>query len=122
MTGCARYAAQEKKIFRNYKVQSGVIDYMVKREEAVASIGFDGNAALVDKSMKKKYSAMNTADLAGAGFFRAATISALYSDDPSELDLVADSYNRLSGSSYAAEAMPRLFGVARVSVQKAVVL
>ena len=91
---------------------------MVTREEAVASIGFDGNAALVDKSMKKKYSAMNTADLAGAGFFRAATISALYSDDPSELDLVADSYNRLSGSSYAAEAMPRLFGVARVSVQK----
>lgn len=95
---------------------------MVTREEAVASIGFDGNAALVDKSMKKKYSAMNTADLAGAGFFRAATISALYSDDPSELDLVADSYNRLSGSSYAAEAIPRLFGVARVSVQKAVVL
>ncbi len=95
---------------------------MVTREEAVASIGFDGNAALVDKSMKKKYAAMNTAELASAGFFRAATVSALYSDNPEELELVADAYNRLSGSSYTAETMPRLFGVARVSVQKAVVL
>lgn len=95
---------------------------MVTREEAVASIGFDGNAALVDKSMKKKYAAMNTASLAEAGFFRAATVSALYADDASELDLVADAYNRLAGTSYAADALPRLFGVARVSVQKAVSL
>lgn len=95
---------------------------MVTREEAVASIGFDGNAALVDRSMKRKYAAMNTAELAEAGFFRAATVSALYSDEPSELELVADAYNRLSGSSYAADALPRLFGVARVSVQKTVAL
>lgn len=95
---------------------------MVTREEAVASIGFDGNAALVDKKMKKKYAAMNTAALAEAGFFRAATVSALYSDEPSELELVADAYNRLAGSSYAADTLPRLFGVARVSVQKTVAL
>ena len=95
---------------------------MVTRNEAVASIGFDGNAALVDKSMKKKYVSMSTAALAAEGFFRAAAISALYSGDPEEMELVADTFNRKSGSSYSAEAIPRLFGVARVSVQKSVVL
>lgn len=95
---------------------------MVTREQAVASIGFDGNAALVDKAMKRNYAAMDTAALAAAGFFRAATISALYSGDPQELNLVADAYNRLSGSSYTSESIPRLFGVALVTVQKSVEL
>lgn len=95
---------------------------MVTREEAVASIGFDGNAALVDKVMKKKYSAMNTTELATAGFFRAATVSALYMEEPRELELVANTYNQLAGTTYTAEAMPRLFGVAKVSVPKAIVL
>ncbi|HHU36087.1 MAG TPA: hypothetical protein GXZ47_02540 [Treponema sp.] len=95
---------------------------MVTREEAVASIGFDGNAALVDKIMKKKYSSMNTEELAAAGFFRAATISALYVEDQGELEMVADIYNRLAGTTYAADTMPRLFGVARVTVPKSIVL
>lgn len=95
---------------------------MVTRDEAVASIGFDGNAALVDRVMKKKYSAMNTEQLAEAGFFRAATISALYLEDDGALEMVADIYNRLAGTTYAADSMARLFGVARVTVQKSIVL
>lgn len=95
---------------------------MISREDVVSAIGYDGNAALVDRSARRRYGSMTTQQLIDAGFFRAATASALYADSKEELARVAEAYNRVSGSSYSVDAMPRLFGVAKVSVPRTLAL
>ncbi len=95
---------------------------MIAREDAISAIGFDGNAALVDRAARARYGKMTTAELCEAGFFRAAAASALYSGSAGELSLVADAYNRVSGSSYRPEAIPRLFGVGKVTVARTLAL
>ena len=95
---------------------------MISREDIVSAIGYDGNAALVDRSARRRYGSMTTKQLIDAGFFRAATASALYSDSSAELAQVAEAYNRVSGAAYSVDAMPRLFGVAKVTVTRTLVL
>ena len=95
---------------------------MIEREDAIAAIGYDGNAALVDRAARARYGKKTTAELCAAGFFRAAAASAIYSGNSEELALVAEAYNRVSGSSYRPEAIPRLFGVGKVSVTRTLAL
>jgi hypothetical protein len=78
---------------------------------------------LVDGAARKLYDGLSTAELAEKGFFRAAAISALSSSSSdAELALVAKAYNERAGSAYLPEALPRLFGVARVVASKTLVL
>ncbi len=91
---------------------------MISRENIVWAIGYDGNAALVDQAAVRKYGKLTTAQLLESGFFRAAAASAMYSGSDSELALVAEVYNRTARSSYPVEAIPRLFGVAKVTVTR----
>ncbi len=95
---------------------------MISREDVVCAIGYDGNAALVDRSAKKKYGHMTTKELVDGGLYRAAAASAIYSGNADELELVASAYNRATGASYPADAIPRLFGVGKVNVQRTLVL
>ena len=95
---------------------------MISREDVVSAIGYDGNAALVDRSAKKRYGKLSTSELVKAGFFRAAAASAIYSGSTDELAFVADAYNKVSGSSYPVDAIPRLFGVAKVTVARTLIL
>jgi hypothetical protein len=92
---------------------------MISREDVVSAIGYDGNAALVDHFAKRRYGKLSTEELAKAGFFRAAAASAIWSGSQEELALVADYYNRASGASYPPESIPRLFGVGKVTVPRA---
>jgi len=95
---------------------------MLTRADIVCAIGYDGNAALVDRSASRRYGSLSTAELVAEGFFRAAAASAIHSGSEEELRLVADAYNKASGSRYPVEAIPRLFGVAKVSVTRALSL
>lgn len=95
---------------------------MISRENNVWAIGYDGNAALVDRAALKKFGKMTTTQLLEAGFFRAAAVSAIYSGSGAELEQVAEAYNRTAHSSYPVEAIPRLFGVAKVTVSKTLAL
>lgn len=95
---------------------------MISREDVVCAIGYDGNAAIVDRAARNRYGSMTTEQLVEAGFFRAAAASALYSGSEKELALVAEAYNRAAKSSYPVEAIARLFGVAKVTVTKTLVL
>lgn len=94
----------------------------ITREDAVCAIGYDGNAALVDRSARKRYGSMTTGQLVEAGLFRAAAASAIWSGSGEELAFVAAAYNRTARSSYPVEAIPRLFGVAKVTVTKSLAL
>ena len=91
---------------------------MISREDMLFAIGFDGNAALVDRSARIRFGKFSTVQLIEAGLFRAATASAVYSDSNADLTLVAEAYNRCAKSAYPVDAIPRLFGVAKVSVSK----
>lgn len=95
---------------------------MISREDVVCTIGYDGNAALVDRAAREKYGKLTTAELAEAGFFRAAAASAVYSGSAEELALVAAVYNRTARTQYPVEAIPRLFGVTKLSVLRSVAL
>lgn len=91
---------------------------MITREDVLAAIGYDGNAALVDRAARKRYGKMTTEELLDAGYFRAAASSAIWAGSEAELARVAEAYNRVSGSSYPADAIPRVFGVAKVTATR----
>jgi hypothetical protein len=83
----------------------------LSREDTVFTIGYDGNAAVVDGQAKRKYGALTAAELAGKGLFRAAYQASLYSGSREDMAAVLDAYNRLAGTNYSADAPPgRLFG------------
>jgi len=94
----------------------------IARSDVIAAIGYDGEAALVDRLTKRKYGKLTTAELVEKGLYRAAAASAIHSGKPEDLTLVAESYSRLSGSKYRPDQIPRLFGVAPISVQRSLEL
>jgi hypothetical protein len=58
----------------------------MKREEFIFTIGFQGNIAIIDGKAKNKYGSYTTRQLAEAGLFKPAFCSALYSQDPEEME------------------------------------
>ncbi len=95
---------------------------MISRDDAIATIGYDGNAALVDRAVKKRCAGMTTAQLAEAGLYRAAAASALFADSAEELALVAAIYNKAAGTTYPVEAMSKLFGVTKPTLSRTLAL
>ena len=95
---------------------------MKKREDFIFTIGYDGPAAVIDGQAKKIYSKLSTRELAEKGLFRAAYSSAVWSKDPTEAQMVADIYNKMTKSSINTAALPRLFGVYPVEVNRSIVL
>jgi hypothetical protein len=95
---------------------------MLTRAEFVFTIGYDGPAAVVDGQAKKLYSSLSTRELAEKGLFRAAYSSAIWSKDPQELDVVAEIYNKTTGSTVSVASLQRLFGVYLVDVKRSIVL
>lgn len=82
------------------------------REDFVFSVGYQGIAAIVDKSARSKYGKLSTAELAEKGLFRAALCSALYADSEEEMKSVTEIYNsRNRADVKSPEDMKRLLGV-----------
>ncbi|MDR3019936.1 MAG: hypothetical protein LBU66_03420 [Treponema sp.] len=95
---------------------------MLSRAEFVFTIGYDGPAAVVDGQAKRLYSSLSTKELAEKGLFRAAYSSAIWSKDPQELEIVAEIYNKTTGSDVPVASLQRLFGVYPVDVKRSIVL
>ena len=66
------------------------------REDFIFTVGYDGDAAIVDKKARKRYSKMTTIELFDAGFFKPALCSAIYSENPDELNAIFEKYNSLT--------------------------
>lgn len=95
---------------------------MLSRGEFIFTIGYDGPAAVVDGQAKKLYSSLSTGELAKKGLFRAAYSSAIWSKDPKEMELVAEIYNKTTGSSVDEASLQKLFGVFPVEVSRSIIL
>lgn len=87
----------------------------MRREDFIFVIGYDGDTAIIDGRAKRRYGKLKTAELAEAGFFKAAFCSALFSGDEQEMQLVLDAYNQGEETSYSGvDDLKRLFGVYEV--------
>ncbi|AEF82480.1 hypothetical protein [Leadbettera azotonutricia] len=95
---------------------------MLLREDFVFTIGYDGPAAVIDGQARKRYGKLSTRELAEKGLFRAAYSSAVYSKDPSELELVASAYGSLIGAQVGVAGLDRLFGVFPTDARRSIVL
>jgi len=98
------------------------------KEDFIFTIGYDGPAAVIDGQAKKLYSKLTAGELAEKGFFRAACSASVWSNDPAEIQNVADIYNKTAmssgsqGSPVTPEALQRLFGVFMADVKRSIVL
>ena len=89
---------------------------IMKREEFIATVGYQGDTALVDKNLLRTVKDLDTGALLEKGFYKAAFCSALYksseSGDFSEEQLVLENYNNNHGVQVpSVEALKRIFGV-----------
>ncbi len=82
------------------------------REEFVFSIGFQGEAAIVDGKARKENKNLNTAQLTEKGLFRAAFCSAIFDNNESEMKSVLEAYNKLSGAGMkTVDDMKKMLGI-----------
>ena len=84
----------------------------MKRSEFVFTIGFQGDAAVVDKRAQHRYGKLSTMELAGEGLYRAAFCSAIFSGDESEIDEFVRFFAEKTGmQDLTVDRVKRLFGV-----------
>lgn len=82
------------------------------KEEFVFTIGFQGEAAIVDGKARKENKKLNTAELTEKGLFRAAFCSALFDENEADMMLVLDSYNKQSGAEMKSlDDMKKMLGI-----------
>ncbi len=87
----------------------------MKREDFIFIIGYQGDVAIVDGKAKRKYGSYTTRQLVEAGLFKPAFCSALYSEDPKEMEEFLTLFNAAHpGPPYTKEQLSRLFGVFEV--------
>jgi hypothetical protein len=92
------------------------------RRDFIFTIGYDGPAAVIDGQAKKRYASLSTVELAEKGLFRAACSSAVLSQDPKELEAVAEIFNRTAPAPVSVASIQRLFGVFPANVSRSIVL
>ncbi len=90
----------------------------MKRTEFVFTIGFQGDAAVVDRRAQKMYGSHSTMQLAEEGLYRAAFSSALYSGDSEEMRQFLDFFSQKTGlEALDEDRVKRLFGIYTVADQ-----
>jgi hypothetical protein len=84
----------------------------MQRADFVFTIGYEGNAALVDTHAKRRYGNLSVDELLERGLYKPAFCAAVYDEDEAGMQQVLDTYNRLSGGDYrSVDDLKRLFGV-----------
>lgn len=93
---------------------------MISRGDFIFTIGYEGNVAVVDGAMKKRYGSLSTEQLAEKQLFKQAICSAVYDESAGKqvgeaLRRVLEIYNRNADRNIAGvEALKRTFGVQEV--------
>lgn len=85
---------------------------ILKRDDFVFTIGYQGDAAIVDRTARRRYAGQSAEQLLTAGLYRQALCAAMFDG---ELEGFADRFTTASGVPVAGEAaLKRLFGVFEV--------
>jgi hypothetical protein len=87
----------------------------MKREDFVFTIGYQGAVAVVNASSRKKHGKLPTMELAEKGLYSQAFRSAIYSEDPQEMEqLLQYLRDNTTLPADSAETLKRIFGVYQV--------
>ena len=82
------------------------------RSEFVFTIGFQGDAAVVDRRAQRRYGKLGTMELAGEGLYRAAFCSAIFSGVEAEMNAFVRFFAEKTGmDGLTADRLKGLFGV-----------
>ena len=96
---------------------------MISRGDFVFTIGYEGNTAVVDGAMKKRYGSLSTVELAEKQLYKQAVCSAVYEEVARKhgnsgevaLQRVLEIYNRDTERKIGSvEELKRTFGVYEV--------
>ena len=93
---------------------------MISHRDFVFTIGYEGNAAVVDGALKKRYGSLSTEQLAEKQLYKQAICSAVYEQSTGKgagesLQRVLEIYNRNSTVKIGnVEDLQRIFGVYEV--------
>lgn len=104
---------------------------MISRADFVFTIGYEGDVAVVDGALKKRYGSLSTEQLVQQGLFKQALCSAIYeaqgpgsaapgptgelAEVPAPLQRVLEAYNQKADRKVGTlEQLKRLFGVFEV--------
>lgn len=94
----------------------------MKKEHFMSAIGYDGLSAVIDKKRYKKNRRKSIKELLEEGSYRSAAAIAIYDESEEEQNEVIAFYNKVTGSSYTASQLSRLFGVTKVNAKKLLML
>ena len=84
----------------------------MRRDEFVFTIGYQADAAIVDRAAMKKHANLGTMELLDLGLYRAAFCSALYSENDDEMKEFLHVFAEKTGiKADTADDLKRLFGV-----------
>lgn len=85
---------------------------MIGRKEYAFTIGYSGNTAIVDGSLKQRFKSLTPQALAKAGQFKAALCAALYDRSEEGLRQVLEEFNRRTPRPLrSVDELKRIFGV-----------
>jgi hypothetical protein len=102
-------------LFKIYTVRNKKGYKVISREDFLFTVGFQGNAAIVDSSQKRKYGKLPTDKLLEKGLFKAALCSAIYNNNEDELELIFRKYNEKSTIKLKMrDDLKKVFGVTKV--------
>ncbi|MCD6120495.1 MAG: hypothetical protein J7K04_01500 [Spirochaetales bacterium] len=88
---------------------------MINREDFTFTIGYRGNTAIVNGSLKRKYSKMSALELAERGMFKQAICYALYTASNEDLESILEMYNEHNENKIQdTEELKRIFGITRI--------
>ena len=88
---------------------------MLRRDDFVWCVGYQGDAAVVDTRAKKTYGKLSSKQLLEKGLFRPACSAAIYDNSDADMQQVIDAYNAATGAKLSsAEEMKRLLGISAV--------
>jgi hypothetical protein len=88
---------------------------MIKREDFLFTVGYQGDTAIVNAAARKKFGRLTSQELALKGLYKAALCSALYAGNDEELEQVRQIYNKQNEKTIdSIHALKRLFGVSHV--------
>lgn len=87
----------------------------MRREDFVFCIGFEGSTAIIDGRLLRRHGGWSTRHLADEGLFKQAVCSAVFDNNPQELEEVLALYNRkIPIPLTSTEDLKRTFGVSAV--------
>jgi hypothetical protein len=98
---------------------------VISRENFMFTVGYQGNSAIVDGTLKRRYGKLSPDELMKKGLFKPALCSAIYSGDKEESNLVLRLYNENAVEKLLSlEDLKRILGVSRVpeDIEKVVVI